>query len=114
VLTGTRTQVNQIVGRANGLLIVLHHQHRVAEITKLSERGEQAPVVALVQANGRLVEHVQHPGQLRSDLRGQADPLSFSTGQRGSASAKRQVADPHVHQKLQPFANFLDDAGGNH
>jgi hypothetical protein len=36
---------------------------------------QQAVVVALVQADGRFVEHVHHAGQAGADLRGQPDAL---------------------------------------
>ena len=36
-----------------------------------------------MQADGRLVEHVQHADQTRTDLGGQPDALGLTAGQRG-------------------------------
>src|SRR5256885_3651114 len=50
-------------------LVVLDHHHGVAFRLELVERVEQAPVVARVQADGRLVEHVrseEHTSELQS------------------------------------------------
>src|SRR4051812_7747635 len=75
MLAGTQTQIDDVVGRANRLLVVLDDNHRVAEIAEPCEGREQGAIVALVQANRRLIEHVQHAGEVRADLRGEADTL---------------------------------------
>ncbi|GMA39470.1 hypothetical protein GCM10025883_15150 [Mobilicoccus caccae] len=49
----------------------------VAEVAQPGEGADEALVVALVQADGRLVEDVEHPDQARADLRGQADALGL-------------------------------------
>ena len=72
--------------------------------------AEQLAVVALVQADRRLVEHVQHAGQVRADLRRQPDALSFAARQRRRAAAERQVADADVVQEAQPILNLAQDA----
>ena len=68
----------------------------VAEIAQPRERRQQRAVVALVQADRRLVEHVEHAGQVRADLRRQPDALPFAARQRRGAAAERQVADADV------------------
>ena len=47
---------------------MLDHQNRIAQIPQPLQGFQQPVVVALVQADGRLVQHVQHPGQARADL----------------------------------------------
>ena len=44
-------------------------------------RGDQFIIVALVQADARLVQHVQHAGQRAADLGGQADALALAARQ---------------------------------
>ncbi len=61
---------------------MLDHQHRVAEIAQARERLQQPVVVALMQADRRLVEHVEHAGQAGADLGGEADALALAAGQR--------------------------------
>ena len=51
VHAGAGPEVQHMVGRADGILVVLHHQHRVAEVAQMAQRGDQAVVVALVQAD---------------------------------------------------------------
>ena len=92
---------------------MLDHEHGVAEVPKARERSEKPTVVTLVETNRRLVEHVQHAGQLRPDLRGQPDPLSFAARQRRRAAAKREIADADVGKKPEPIANLPHDAPGD-
>ena len=113
VLARAGTEIDQIVGRANRLLVVLDDEHGVAEVAQLAERREQPAVVALVQADRRLVEHVQHAGQLRSDLRREPDALAFAARERRGAAAERQIADADVDEEAQPIANLAQHAAGD-
>ena len=57
---------------------MLDHQHGVAQVAQTLERGEQPVVVALVQADARFIQHIQHADERRADLRGQADALRLA------------------------------------
>jgi hypothetical protein len=63
VLAGARPHVDQVVGRQHRALVVLHHEHGVAEVAQALERRDQSRVVALVEADRRLVEDVEHADQ---------------------------------------------------
>ena len=81
VLPRPRADVDHPVSRADGVLVVLHDDQRVAEVPEPDQGLQQPVVVALVQADRRLVEHVQHADQAGADLRGQPDPLRLAAGQ---------------------------------
>ena len=81
VFTRSWPQVKDVVGCQNGLAIVLDHQDGVAQITQAFEALEQALIIALMQANARLVEDIEHPHQARANLRCQANALAFPTGE---------------------------------
>ena len=78
VLSRSRPQVDDPVGRAHHLLVVLDDEHRVAEVAQRFERREQAAVVAGVQTDGRLVEYIEHAAQARADLRGETNALGLA------------------------------------
>ena len=99
-----------MVGGADRLLIMFHDQHGVAEVAQPPQRAEQALVVALMQSDRRLVQHVQHAGQPGTDLARQADALTFATRQRGRTARQRQVIQPDIDQELQPLADLAQDA----
>ncbi|MNO54255.1 hypothetical protein D3C76_447210 [compost metagenome] len=106
---GARADVDHVVGEADGVLVVLHHDHRVADIAQVGEGGQQTLVVALVQADGRLVEDVHDAHQAGADLAGQADALRLAAGQGVGAAVEGQVVEADVDQELQALADFLED-----
>ena len=89
VLTRARADVDDVVGDADGLLVVLDDDHGVAEVAQPHHRVDQALVVALVQADRRLVEHVEHADEAAADLRRQPDALRLAAGERGRRAVER-------------------------
>ncbi|WDT81381.1 MAG: hypothetical protein MPW14_06440 [Candidatus Manganitrophus sp.] len=70
------------------LLVVLDDDDRVAEIAQAPQRFEQALIVALVETDGRLVQHIEHAGEAGADLRGEADALAFAARERAGAARR--------------------------
>jgi hypothetical protein len=64
VLARARAHVDQVVGRAHHLLVVLDDEDGVAEVAQALERGDQLAVVALVEADRGLVEDVEDAHEL--------------------------------------------------
>ena len=96
---GAGADVDDVIGGADRILVVFDHDHGVAEIAQARERAEQAFVVALMQSDGRLVQHIHHTDQAGADLRGQANALRFAAGQRIGLAIQSQVVQSHVHKK---------------
>ena len=63
VASRTRTDIHNVVSCKHGVLVVLDHDERVAEVTQPPQGRKQLVVVALVQTDGRLVEDIQHAHQ---------------------------------------------------
>ena len=82
VRAGARADVDDVVGRVHRVLVVFDDDQRIAEIAQVLERREQAVVVALVQADARLVEDVEDALQARADLRREADALRLAARKR--------------------------------
>ncbi|MCG3120366.1 MAG: hypothetical protein ALAOOOJD_03029 [bacterium] len=66
---GGRPEINHPIRGFNGFVIVLDHDHGVAEIAQTHECVNELAIVALMQTNGRLVQNVKHADELRADLR---------------------------------------------
>ena len=113
VHAGAGADVDDVVGLADRLLVVLDDDDGVAGVAQVLQRGEQAAVVALVQADRRLVEHVEHAGQAAADLAGQADALALAAGQRAGVAGERQVVEADVDQEAEPLADLLEDRPGD-
>ncbi len=86
VQAGAGTHVDQPIGAAHDRLVVLDDQHAVAAALQLPQGVDQPLVVARVQADRRLVEHVAHADQRRSRcpvasrMRCNSPPLSVAAG----------------------------------
>ena len=113
VLAGARSHVDDVVRCADRIVVVLDDDHAVAEIAQVLQRREQAVVVALVQADRRLVQHVHDAGEPGSDLRGEADPLRLAAGERLRRAVERQVIEADVVEEREPAHDLLDDLLGD-
>ncbi len=108
-----RPDVEHVIGLADRLLVMLDDDDGVALVAQVLERLQQPVVVALVQADRRLVEHVEHAGQARADLGGEPDALALAARQRAGRAAERQVVQPDIHKETKAFADFLEDRAGD-
>ena len=64
----TRSHIDDPIGDADRLFVVLDDNDRIAEVAQPLQRPQETPVVALVQPDRRLVEDIEHSGQPRADL----------------------------------------------
>ena len=110
---GAGADVEHVIGEPNGVLVMLDHDHGIAEVAQPLQRFQQPRIVALVQADRRLVQHIEHAGQARADLRGEANALALAAGQRAGRARQRQVIEADVEQEGQPLADFLEHAAGD-
>ncbi len=102
-----------MIGGADRILVMLHHQHRVAQALEPLQRAEQALIVALVQADARLVQHVEHAGQARADLAREPDALALAAGERRRAARQGEVIEPDIDQELQPLIDLAQNPPGD-
>ena len=58
------SEIDHVIRAANGFFVVLDHQHRVAQVAQIFQRGQQAAVVAMMQPNRWLVQNVKNTTQL--------------------------------------------------
>ena len=102
-------QVQQPVGRAHGVLVVFHHDHGVPQVAEFLQRGQQLLVVPMMEPDRRLVEDVEHAGQLGADLGREPDALRLAARQRGGRALEREVAQPDVLEEPEARAQLLQD-----
>ena len=74
---------------------------------------QQTVIVALMQADARLVQNVKHADERRADLRREPDALRLAAGQRSAFAVKREITEADIFQKAEPRADFFDDFGRN-
>src|SRR5690606_13565514 len=114
VLAGAGAHVDDVVGGPDRVLVVLDHDHRVAQVAQVLEGADQAVVVALVQADRGFVQHVEHAGETGADLGGEPDALRLAPGERLGGTIERQVVEPDVVQEAQPVDDLARDALAEH
>src|SRR4051794_11629860 len=98
-----------MVGSANCFLVMLDHDDGVPEVAKTAERRQEPCVVALVEADTRLVQHVKNAGQPRADLSREPDSLGFAPGERAALAIERKIVQPNLDQELEPRIDLPDD-----
>ena len=113
VLAGAGAEVDQVVGGHHRALVVLDHDHRVAEIPQAVQGRDQLLVVALVQADRGLVEDVHDADQAGADLGRQPDPLRLAARQRAGRAGHREVADADVVEEGEPLGDLAHDQAGD-
>jgi len=62
-----------------------------------------------VQANRRLIEDVENPTEIRSELGSKPDTLGFPTAQRLGAAVERKVIETDFCEELETLLNFRND-----
>ena len=113
VLPRPRPDVDHMIRDANRLLVVLDNDEHVSHVAKSHERVDQPPVVALVQPDRGLVQHIENADKARADLRGQSDALSLTTRERCRVPRQRQVVQSDVQEKAKPGMNLLQQSLGD-
>src|SRR6266508_3734193 len=107
VLARAGADVDDPVRGADGLLVVLDDEDRVAEIAHAQERADEPRVVALMESDRRLVEDVQDAHQARADLRRESDALRLAAGERRRGAIDGEVVEADVHEEAEARADLL-------
>ena len=102
-----------MIGGEHGILIVLDHDQCIAQVAQAFKGRQQLVVVALMQADGRLIQDIQHPHERRADLRRQPDAMALAAGQRAGGARQGQVFQADRLQEAQPVLDLLDNAVAN-
>ena len=108
VLTGARADVDDPVGVADGVLVVLDHDEGVAEVLEPDQGLDEPLVVALVEADRRLVEDVEDADQAGADLGGQPDALGLAAAERARRPVEGEVVEADVEQEVEPLEDLLE------
>ena len=112
-LAGAGAEVDHVVRAPDRVLVVLDHHQRVALRLELLQHVEQDLVVAVVQADGRLVEDVAHAAQVGAELRREADALRLAAGERRRRAVERQVAQADLLEEAEARLQLGDDVAGD-
>ena len=62
-----------------------------------------------MQADTGLVQDIEHPHQVGSDLGGEADALALAPGQGAGCPGQAEIFETHALEKAQAFPDLLED-----
>ena len=108
-----RAKIDNVVGAPHRLVIVLDNDERVSFLPQRSERVEQPKIIARMQPNRRLVQHIEHAAKIGAELRSQTNSLGFAAAQRFRGTAKRKITQTDVLHEMQPLLNFGKQLSGD-
>ena len=94
--TGPRAYIHDIIRAAHSVLIVLYHDHRIAEVPQIFQRSNELVIITLMQTDAGLVQHVEHTGKCTADLGGQADALALAAGKGACGTGQREIIQTHA------------------
>ena len=66
----TGSNIHHMVGNHDGFFVVFNDNHGVTQVAQANQRFQQAFVVPLMQADGRLIQYIHHAHQPGTDLAG--------------------------------------------
>src|SRR6266851_303382 len=100
------THINDPVGVANHIEMVLNHHHGVAAIDQPVHDGEQATNIRQVQPGRWLIHDIDTA--LLVQFAGQFHALAFSARERAQGLAQRQVVQTNITHRLKFWQHFFD------
>ena len=106
VLAGAEAHVDDVIGHGDHVGVVLDDQDGVALVAQLPQDRDEPLVVAGMQADRRLVEHVQRADQRRAERRRQADALRFPPRQGRRQAVEREVVEADVGEEAEAPADL--------
>ena len=74
--------------------VVVHEHHGVTVVQEVVHHTEQALDVGRVQADGRLVKHVEHAVRTVAHGAGELHALALARRKRGARAVEAQIAEP--------------------
>ena len=106
-------KIHQPIGTAHDRLVVLDHHHRVAARLQVGQGVDQPPIVAGMESDRRLVEHVADADQSRAEPGRQPHALQLAAAEAAGRPIQRQVAQAHAIEEFQPRGDLAEDRLGD-
>ena len=76
---GARAEIDDVISAPHRCFVMFDNDERVPFCAQRGQSLEQPHIIARMQTNGWLIQHVENTAQIRAELRRQANPLRFSS-----------------------------------
>ena len=104
-----RPEIDDVIAFLDDLGIVLDDDDGILIGAQAMENLDQTAAVARMQADGRLVEHVERIDQRRADRSGEIDALQLAAGKRARLAIEGQIFQTDADEIAQAPANLVED-----
>ena len=112
-LARPRPQLDDVIRRVDELAVVLDDHDGVAGLGELPAEVGEPRGVARMEADGRLVQHVERADELRAQLVGQVDPLRLAARQGARLTGEREIAESDAQEKGELGVELPQDLAGD-
>lgn len=102
VLTGLWPHIDQPVGPAHHIQLVLDDEDRVPRLLQPSQHSQQRLGVRRMETGRRLVQHIDDPEEARAQLGGETQPLQLAGGQGRSCAVEAEIAEAELGDRPDP------------
>ena len=96
--SSSRAHLDEIIGLRKHTRVVIDNHHRVAVCNQIAHDAHQAVDIGRVQANRRLVQHIEHTRGAIAHHAGKLYALSLTRGKRGAGTVEREVVQAQIDQ----------------
>ena len=110
----TGTDIDNIIRGSHRILVMLNDYQGVAYVAQMAQGRKQLFVVALMQADARLVKDIEHAHERRAYLCREPYTLGFAAREGGRGSCKVKVIEAHARQERKAALYLLDYHLGYH
>ncbi len=98
MFAGLRSEIDDVIAFLDDLGIVLDDDDGILIGAQAMQDLDQTAAVARMQADGRLVEHVERIDQRRADRGGEIDALQLAAGERARLAVEREIFQTDADQ----------------
>ena len=106
-------QLHHPVGGLHRGRVVLDYHHGIAAVREPPQQTQQPTRVGGMQADGRLVQHIQCVDQVGSERVGEGDALRLSPRQSAREPVEGEVPQPYVVHERDPGGELVEDVHGH-
>ena len=99
-LAGAGAEVEQVVGGADDVGVVLDDEDGVAEVAEVFHDADELGGIAGVEADGGLVEDVERADEAGAEGCGELDALRFAAGEGGGEAVEGEVVEADLVEEV--------------
>ena len=107
------SDLDQVIRGCKDTCVVVDNDSGIPVGEEFPDNRQDAVDVGGVQADGRLIQHVEDPGRPVAYGTGELHALALAVGQRRRRAVERQVGQAELHEAIHRLGHLLDNDAGH-